>query len=118
MDGVAREVGVEVALGQAVGQAWPSKPITMIVPFAAGGPTDLLARIIGERIRSTVADTPVEYNGRSIRITVSAGFAVADVGVPADYSTMLETAAAALSVAKQSGRNRCEVRRLPAAQAG
>jgi tripartite-type tricarboxylate transporter receptor subunit TctC len=38
------------ALGQAVGQSWPSKPITMIVPFAAGGPTDLLARIIGERM--------------------------------------------------------------------
>ncbi len=35
------------AFGQ---QAWPSKPITMIVPFAAGGPTDLLARIIGERM--------------------------------------------------------------------
>lgn len=38
------------AAGPAFGQAWPSKPITMIVPFAAGGPTDLLARIIGERM--------------------------------------------------------------------
>lgn len=38
------------AAGPAFGQAWPSKPITLIVPFAAGGPTDLLARIIGERM--------------------------------------------------------------------
>ena len=38
------------AAGPAFGQAWPSKPITMIVPFAAGGPTDLLARILGERM--------------------------------------------------------------------
>ena len=38
------------AAGPAFGQAWPAKPITMIVPFAAGGPTDLLARIIGERM--------------------------------------------------------------------
>jgi tripartite-type tricarboxylate transporter receptor subunit TctC len=38
------------ATGPAFGQAWPSKPITMIVPFAAGGPTDLLARILGEHM--------------------------------------------------------------------
>ena len=39
-----------LAAAPAFGQAWPTKPITMIVPFAAGGPTDLLARIIGERM--------------------------------------------------------------------
>src|SRR5215470_897911 len=31
-------------------QAYPNRPITMIVPFAAGGPTDLIARIVGERM--------------------------------------------------------------------
>ncbi len=31
-------------------QAYPSRPITLIVPFAAGGPTDLMARIFGERM--------------------------------------------------------------------
>lgn len=36
--------------GPAFGQAYPNRPITMIVPFAAGGPTDLLARIMGERM--------------------------------------------------------------------
>ena len=39
-----------MAAAPAFGQAYPNKPITMIVPFAAGGPTDLLARIIGERM--------------------------------------------------------------------
>ena len=36
--------------GPAFAQAYPTKPITMIVPFAAGGPTDLMARIMGERM--------------------------------------------------------------------
>jgi len=32
-------------------QAYPSRPITIIVPFPAGGPTDTLARILSERMR-------------------------------------------------------------------
>ena len=35
-------------------QTFPSRPITIIVPFAAGGPTDALARIIGDRMRQTL----------------------------------------------------------------
>jgi tripartite-type tricarboxylate transporter receptor subunit TctC len=31
-------------------QAWPSRPLTMVVPFAAGGPADVLARIIDHRL--------------------------------------------------------------------
>ena len=38
------------AAGPAFGQAYPTKPINLIVPFSAGGPTDLLARILGERM--------------------------------------------------------------------
>jgi tripartite-type tricarboxylate transporter receptor subunit TctC len=36
-------------------QTYPSRPITMIVPFAAGGPSDASARIIAERMRSSLA---------------------------------------------------------------
>ena len=76
------------------------------------------AAVLAERIRSTVAATPVVYKGQAISITVSVGFAVADVGVPADYQQMSELAAAALAQAKKGGRNRCEVRMIPTAQAG
>ena len=30
--------------------AWPTHPVRLIVPFAAGGPTDVIARIVGERL--------------------------------------------------------------------
>ena len=31
-------------------QTWPTRPVRFIVPFAAGGPTDAIARIVGERL--------------------------------------------------------------------
>ncbi len=34
----------------ALADTYPSKPINMIVPFAAGGPTDVVARVVGERM--------------------------------------------------------------------
>src|SRR5205807_6748720 len=37
--------------GSAQAQTYPSRPITIIVPFAAGGPTDAVARAISERMR-------------------------------------------------------------------
>jgi tripartite-type tricarboxylate transporter receptor subunit TctC len=37
----------------ATAQTYPSRPITIIVPFAAGGPNDTIARIISEQMRSS-----------------------------------------------------------------
>ena len=34
--------------------SYPSKPITVIVPFAAGGPTDAVARILGDHMSRTL----------------------------------------------------------------
>ena len=39
---------------QALAQAYPSHPITIIVPFPAGGPSDTLARILGDRMRTSL----------------------------------------------------------------
>ena len=34
--------------GPVVAQTYPSRPITMIVPYAAGGPTDTVARVVAD----------------------------------------------------------------------
>src|SRR5260370_1554958 len=43
-------------------QSFPSRPITLIVPFSAGGPTDVLARILAEQMRRTLGQTVVIEN--------------------------------------------------------
>jgi GGDEF domain-containing protein len=58
----------------------------------------------------------VAYNGQSIPVTVSVGMAVLEVQVPADYDKMKHLAAAALSEAKTTGKNRCVIRTLRAPQ--
>ena len=40
--------------GQALADDFPSHPITIVVPFSAGGPTDAMARILGERMQKTL----------------------------------------------------------------
>jgi tripartite-type tricarboxylate transporter receptor subunit TctC len=60
----------------AAAQTFPSRPITIIVPFAAGGPSDVLARVIGERMRTTLQQTVVVENvtgaGGTIGVTRAA----------------------------------------------
>ena len=44
-------IGIVLALpGIAAAQAWPSKPIRMIVPYTPGGYTDLMARTVGQKL--------------------------------------------------------------------
>ena len=58
-------------------QAWPQRPITMIVPFAAGGPTDVIARIVGDHMSRTLGQQVVIENvagaGGTTGITRAAG---------------------------------------------
>ncbi|OLB73353.1 MAG: hypothetical protein AUI16_17390 [Alphaproteobacteria bacterium 13_2_20CM_2_64_7] len=46
----------------ATAQAYPSRPITVIVPFAAGGTTDVIARILGEHMSRTLGQQLIVEN--------------------------------------------------------
>jgi len=66
----AAAIAATLALA-AWGQGYPHRPVTITVPFAAGGPTDTIARIMAERMSRTLGQPVVVEN------TVGAGGTIA-----------------------------------------
>lgn len=60
----------------ATAQNFPSRPITIIVPFAAGGPSDVMARILAERMKTTLGETVLVENVTGAGGSVGVGRAV------------------------------------------
>lgn len=81
--------------GPAVAQNYPTKPITMVVPFSAGGPTDALARVIGQKMSEKLGQQIVVDNVAGAGGTI--GVAKAARGTP-DGHTLLFTHMGTLAV--------------------
>ncbi|HVL09839.1 MAG TPA: tripartite tricarboxylate transporter substrate-binding protein, partial [Burkholderiaceae bacterium] len=66
MKSTALKLSLSIALAAssalAAAQAWPNKAITWIVPFAAGGPTDGMARNIAERVGRNIGQAIIIEN--------------------------------------------------------
>jgi tripartite-type tricarboxylate transporter receptor subunit TctC len=55
------------------GETYPVRPITMVVPFGAGGPTDALARILGQRMSQALGQQVIIENVTGAAGTIAVG---------------------------------------------
>jgi len=73
---VAVMCSIALQLTTASAQVYPSRPITLIVPFAAGGPADTLARMLGERMRRSLGQTIIVENAPGAAGSLGVGRAI------------------------------------------
>ena len=66
-------LAASLVAGSAGAQTFPTKQITLVVPFAAGGPTDTLARILTERMGRTLGQTVIVENTTGAAGTIGVG---------------------------------------------
>ncbi len=63
-----------LASGGALAQAWPSKPVSLVVPFPAGGTTDVLARALAEKLTISLGQTVIVESKPGAGATLGADY--------------------------------------------
>lgn len=86
-------------------QAWPARPITMVVPFAAGGSTDITARMLAEKLGGILGQSVVVENKTGAGGNI--GAAAVARAAPDGYTILLHTSTltANVSLYKNMGLN-------------
>ncbi len=74
------------ATAQAQAQAWPARPVKIVIPFAAGGSTDVVGRVIGQKLSEVWKQSVVVENRAGAGGAVGAEFTAKS---PADGYTMI-----------------------------
>ena len=100
-----KQIGAAIAgallalTGEAAAQPYPARPVTMIIPFAAGGPQDTIGRVVGQRMSEILGQQVVIENvggaggtTGSVRVKNAAPdgytFVLASVGTHAQSQTL------------------------------
>ena len=101
---MAASIAAMLSVGSAVAQAaYPGKPITIVVAYPAGGDTDVLARLFGEKLSTRLGQPVVVENRTGAGGTIGSAYVAK---APADGYTLLlapNTLAIAPHVMKASG---------------
>src|SRR5437660_5884320 len=58
----AAVAGSLALVGSAAAQDWPTRPVTMVIPFAAGGPQDTIGRVVAQRMSEILGQQVVIEN--------------------------------------------------------
>lgn len=93
---IAGSVLAMLLAGEAEAQSYPAGPVKVIVPFGAGGATDILARVFADRLQQNLGQSfTVENRGGAAGQIAAAAVARA----PADGATLMFTTAAPITIA-------------------
>ena len=82
--------------GAAQAQAWPSKPVRIIIPFAPGGPTDIITRIAGQKL-TEILGHPMVIESRA-GAGGNIGTAAVAKSAPDGYTMLMTSSAFAVNV--------------------
>src|SRR5262249_18833186 len=81
----------------ALAQGYPTKPITLVVPFAAGGPTDVVGRSIAGAMSKTLGQSVVVENRLGAGGTIAANYVAK--AAPDGYTILIHHAGMATAPA-------------------
>ena len=66
MKSILKSIGVAtlcaMSASAAIADQFPTKPVTMVIPFAAGGPTDVVGRVVAQAMSVALKQTVVVEN--------------------------------------------------------
>ncbi|WP_313296168.1 tripartite tricarboxylate transporter substrate binding protein [Diaphorobacter sp.] len=83
------------AVAPALADTWPSKPVTLVVPFPPGGPTDMVARVLAQSVSEQLGQSVIVDNKPGANGNIGNAFVAK---APADgYTVLYNTSSIALS---------------------